>query len=450
MKKYRGFLIVMAASLVLATFWGYRTNSEKMQYQTFLQNSYKRAYTDLVTNVENIKNLLDKAVVSNSAVQSNSLMSQVWRQSFSASTNLGQLPISHIALSNTAKYLTQVGDFCYALSKQNAANKLPDDKQIASIEKLNQYAQTLLAELHALQKSIEAGKVNFGSIQSQGILALKKPSANAVDVKFSTMEKNYSDYPTLIYDGPFSQNVVDGKPKDLAGNDISLEQAKEAAKKFVSKESIGKIVETSSGKGVIQTYGLELIPTNNNRSLSISIDITKKGGHVLWMLNPRDVTQKKLTDQQASDKAKAFLKQQGFDNLQETYFLKNDNSTTITYVGTEAGILIYPDLIKVKVALDNGEIIGFDAYNYLMSHHKRTLPKPVLTEAQAKSKVTQRLTVDRVKLAVIPLPGDKEQLCYEFKGKYKNNDYFVYINAENGNEENILEIIKVENGTLTQ
>ena len=114
------------------------------------------------------------------------------------------------------------------------------------------------------------------------------------------------------------------------------------------------------------------------------------------------------------------------------------------------GVLIYPDLLKVKVALDNGEIVGFDAYQYLMSHRKRDIPKPKLTEEEARKKVSPRIKVERVKLAIIPMPGNKEQLCYEFKGKYNNFDYFVYINAEDGSEENILRIIKDENGTLTQ
>lgn len=45
--------------------------------------------------------------------------------------------------------------------------------------------------------------------------------------------------------------------------------------------------------------------------------------------------------------------------------------------------------------------------------------------------------------------GKREVLCYEFKGKYKDSDFIVYINAENGNEEEILQIIKDENGVLT-
>jgi len=450
-KQYHKIMVVFAAALILTGFFAYNTYTEKKQYQTFLQNGYQRSFRDLVTNVENIKLLLEKAEISASPLQSNGLMSQTWMQSYSAAENLGQLPITHVALSKTEKYLNQVSDYSYSLSRTNAQNKTASDKDMEQVSKLKDYAGKLLEELHKMESDVAAGKITFGELRKKGRLVLRRASKDAVEVSFGNIEDKFNDYPTLIYDGPFSDNVVEGKPKGLEGEDINLEKAKEKAKKFIGEDKVGRITETSSGKGKIHTFGLEAGTKDNDKSKAISIDITKKGGYVLWMLNPRDIPEKKLTDKEASDKAQKFLKEQGFGELTETYFLKNDNTTTVTFVGvTKEGVLIYPDLIKVKVALDNGEIVGFDAYAYLMAHTKRDIPKPKISEEEARKKVSKKLEVNRVKLVIIPMPGNKEQLCYEFKGKYSKNDYFVYINAENGNEENILRIIKDEGGTLTQ
>lgn len=448
-KQYHQVSVILAAALILTGFFAYNTYSEKKQYQIFLQNSYQKSFREMVNNVENIKILLDKAEVTASTSNSNSLMTQVWRQASSAADNLGQLPITHTSLSKTEKYLNQLSDYCYAISRQNAANKLMDENELDKISKLNSYAATLLDELHKLEGDVNDGRMRFGELRNKGRLVLKRTSKNTVDMKFGALEDKFAEYPTMIYDGPFSDNVVEGKPKGLTGEKVNLEQAKELAKKFIGENEVSRVNQISSGKGVIETYGLELV-TKGNEDRNISIDITKKGGHVLWMLNPREVPEKKLTDQQASEKAKEFLKKQGFGNLQETYFLKNDNTTVITYVGERDGVLIYPDLLKVKVALDNGEIVGFDAYQYLMAPKNRDNLKPAITEEEAKKKVSERVKIERIKLAVIPMPGNKEQLCYEFKGKYKDYDYFIYINAENGNEERILRIIKAENGILTQ
>lgn len=448
---YRNISIILAIVLVITAGFTYYAFAERSAYKTYLQNQYQRAFRDLITNVENIQTLIDKAEVTGSNVQSNTFMSAVWRQSSQASDNLGQLPISHNALSNTAKYLTQVGDYCYTISRQNAADKMMDDDQLKKLKELRDYSKTLLADLQKLQNEVVTGAFTFSEMKKKGFRIMKEASESAVDVQFGKIEKRFVDYPTMIYDGPFSDNKIEGKPKGELKGLVSLEKAKEVAKKFVGKKDLGDIVEYSSGKGQLETYGLELIPKDKNRGQSINIDITKKGGKVLWMLNPREVKEAKLTQEQASEIAKKFLSQNGFPNLEETYYLRENNTTMITYVGLEAdGTLVYPDLLKVKVALDNGEVVGFDAYQYIMAHRDREIPKPSITEKEALSKVNGRISVERTKFAIIPLPADREVFCYEFKGKYDNNDYFIYINAENGNEENILRIIKLENGILTQ
>ena len=71
-----------------------------------------------------------------------------------------------------------------------------------------------------------------------------------------------------------------------------------------------------------------------------------------------------------------------------------------------------------------------------------------LTEAQAQKQIKTDFAIDSVRLALIP-KGEKEVVCYEFKGKYEGSDFIVYINGETGQEEQILQIIQNENGTLT-
>lgn len=450
-EQYHKVTVVLAAMLILSIFFGYNTWKERKQYQIFLQNSYQKEFREMVTNVENIKILLDKAQVSNSSVQSNALMTQVWGQSQSAANNLGQLPISHRALSKTAKYLNQVGDFCYSISRQNAANKMMTDKQFDEVDKLRNYSNTLLSELYTMEEQVSQGKVRFGEIRKKGKLILKRASENAVDVNFGKMDRTFTDYPVLIYDGPFSDNVIGGKAKGLDGEKVSKEKAIEVARKFLGADKVGEIKLASSGNGMIHTYGLQAQPKGQDADYQINIDITKTGGRVLWMLNGRDVYEKNLSNEEASKKAKEFLKKQGFGNLIETYYLNEDHTTMVTFIGvSKEGVLLYPDMLKVKVALDNGEVVGFDSTHFLMAPKDRDNLKPKLTEAQAREKVTKRIKIDRVKLAIIPMPGNREVLCYEFKGTFQGNDFFVYINAETGEEENILQIIKNENGTLTQ
>jgi len=144
-----------------------------------------------------------------------------------------------------------------------------------------------------------------------------------------------------------------------------------------------------------------------------------------------------------------FLADHGYPNMKESYYMQNDGIATINYAYSEDGITYYPDLIKVKVALDNGEIVGFEANGYLMNHTERDYGPPKLTEDEAREKVIRGEKIKSSGLAVIPTNYGTEILCYEFTGKVDDKDFLVYINANTGAEEDVLIIINSEDGILT-
>ena len=110
---------------------------------------------------------------------------------------------------------------------------------------------------------------------------------------------------------------------------------------------------------------------------------------------------------------------------------------------------MYPDLIKVKIALDNGEILGIETSGYLNSHVLRDINNVKIDTETSKKTINKQLTIESEGLAVIPTKWNTEILCWEFKGKVDDNEFLVYIYAENGKEEDILVIKDTLNGVLT-
>jgi len=161
------------------------------------------------------------------------------------------------------------------------------------------------------------------------------------------------------------------------------------------------------------------------------------------------VSKVNISETQALNYAVKFLSSHGFSNMENTYSIKANGTVQFNFAPVQNNVRIYPDIVKVKVALDNGDIVGFDATSYYMSHVNRTIGKPKLTEVEAQRKVSKNLKVDSSRLCIIPLDGGKEVLAYEFKGTYGGDTFYVYINAENGTEEKILKIIKTSQGNLT-
>ena len=140
--------------------------------------------------------------------------------------------------------------------------------------------------------------------------------------------------------------------------------------------------------------------------------------------------------------------------MKSTYYTKQSGIVTINYAYYQEldgqQVVMYPDLIKVKVALDNGEVLGMESTGYLNSHHERDLAEIKITKEEAKKNINPNLEILSEGLAVIPTEWKTEIFCYEFRGKVQDREFLVYINVETGKEEDILIILNTENGVLTQ
>ena len=162
----------------------------------------------------------------------------------------------------------------------------------------------------------------------------------------------------------------------------------------------------------------------------------------------RQINSEIISQEEALKKAKEFLEQKGFNNMQETYYLKQEGVMTVNCAYTQDGVIAYPDLIKVKVALDNGEIMGIETTGYLNNHTQRNVSNVKISGEEAKKNLNKNLQIETQRLAIIPTEWQTEILCYEFKGKVDDKEFLVYINAENGREEDILIITNTGEGTV--
>ena len=103
--------------------------------------------------------------------------------------------------------------------------------------------------------------------------------------------------------------------------------------------------------------------------------------------------------------------------MKDSYYALNDGICVVNFAQMEGDAICYTDLIKVGVALDNGEIVSIDARGYLMNHKDRTIPTPKVTKGQAQQRLSPKLTVLSSRLAFIPTDAGGEIYCYEFRCK---------------------------------
>jgi len=445
---------ILVLALIATGVWGYNQYRDKNDYRNALNNEYQRLFYDTKAHVENVQVSLSKALLADSKEQNVLLLSGIMQQAYLAQDKLGQMPIDHGDVSKTEKFLTQVSDYSYALIRDHLEGKDLDSKQRESLFKLQNYTAYLSEELAQLHNSVMKGQLSFQKIRRGGEDKLEQANEDMLNTSLVKLEEEMTKYPELIYDGPFSDQVLGAKPKGLGTGKVTLDKAKEIATKFIGNEKVSEVSSFEEGEQMnttsnIPAYTLSVGLENQSKERGLYISVSKTGGKVIWMVNPRAVDKINLSIQQAEKRALKFLEEKGYSNMETNYSLKYDGVALFNIIYKDGDVTVYPDLIKVKVALDNGEIVGFDAAAYLIRHQDRDIPEPKLTQEEARGKVRLDFDISSIRLALIPKGGNTEILCYEFKGKYRGDDFIVYINALTGQEEQILRVIKDENGTLT-
>ncbi len=444
-KQMVSVIVVLVAMLIIL---GIYTYNVKKEFKQASENSYNMAFFQLVDYVQNVETYLAKSQITNSAEHGAETLTNVWREANLASAYLTQLPIESNELQQTAKFLNQVSDYSYSLSRKNINGEDLSKEDIKNLEDLHRYSVDLENTLNQLSVEMGEGKIKWGDITKKDNFVFAQQVSNISKDSFGSLEENFHEYSGLIYDGAFSEHITTKEKKGLTGDNIDEEKAKEIAQKFIGEEKIENISYNGKGENSnIVSYDFSAKLKNEDRNIAISV--SEKGGHVVYMNADRQVNDELISNDEANKKGKEFLQNQGFDNMKETYYLKESGIVTINYAYLQDDVVIYPDLIKVKVALDNGEILGIETTGYLNSHNKRNIEKVKISKEKAKENLNKKLKINSEGLAIIPTEWKTEILCWEFKGKFDDMDCIVYVNAQTGKEEDILLIVNTPNGTLT-
>jgi germination protein YpeB len=448
--RMRNILVGMVVSLLIIlglTFnWGYNQHDQLSNYNVYVENQFRRMFYDLVGNVENIQSNLAKVMVSATPKQNVLLFTDLMYKCYDAQEGLTQLPIKHKDVSKTQKFLSQVGDFSMAMSKKCLKGIPLTQEDIKTIEELHNYSNYLAQSLLELQKGINQNDIRLNGLVIQTNKELNKTNDNMLNTSFLNVEERMQEYPELIYDGPFSEHLKNIKPR-LKGEEISKNEAKGLAREFLkdNKKYIATIIsETENTR--FPAYVIEL--NEENQEGYITLAITKKAGKVIWMLNTKPSIDKTLSPKDAIQKAKEFLEKNSLNNMVPTYSEEYDGVSVINFAYKQDDVLVYTDLIKVKVSLEDGSIVGYEADGYLSNHHKRNIEQPKISQKDAINMISLDAEVKKIRLAIIPTEGSKEVLCYEVIADYKEDSFLIYVNALNGEEERILQMIIKKQGIL--
>lgn len=427
-RKFPTALVALAMALAAVSGTAARAMLQSEGYKARLREVYDGAVLSALTEMEEVELSLRKALLSADAGAGSRYLGRAGAGAAQVQRSLSLLPLSHTATQGAVKFANQVADYAGVLLNGEALTK----EDVQRLSMLTASCQSCAAALwqarDALSAQAAAGTDTF--------YAAADPEAPAYDSGVS--------YPTLIYDGPFSDAADPGPAKGLGQRAVSREEAEGIARDFVGADRVLSVTAGADMGGAIPCWGV----TVTLRDVTIQAAVTKTGGKMLWMAPDTADFPAEKSLEECRDSALAFLEERGFPGMRATYFQAYQGLMVISFAATQGDTLLYPDQVKVQLRMDTARAVGIEARNYWQNHTARGLLTPALSEAEAREKVSALLAPEEGKLCLIPTDGG-EKLCWEFRGDYRGDTYLSYINAQDGRQEELLQVVETETGIET-
>lgn len=416
-------------------------NNQSMAYKTRLEAVYQQSLTELAECLDSIETNLTKSGYASTATMMSSLSQDLYSECNTAKNALSNLPIEQMNLGGTYKFLSQAADYADYLSSKTRTGTQISEEEYNNMQKLLEYAKEYSKSVKDMvSKCTNGGEITENEVKGKNSGA----KVASLSLDFTQAEEAFSDYPTLLYDGPFADAVLNREPAVTknAPEKSKEECAKEAAKAlYVTAD---KLTYAGDSNGTIPCY--------NYTMDGFTVAITKNGGYVSYILGSDNIKSQTITQENAVNIAAAYLKRLGYNNMTETYYAVENNICLVNFAYSRNNVVYYSDLIKVGISMADGRVYSIEADGYLTNHRDRQPDSMKINEKDIQSRLSGHVDVISTKHCVIPKNNGTEAYCIEYhcRSKSTGEEALIYVNTETGEEENILILLYSDNGTLTK
>lgn len=432
-------LLAVLSAVMTALFVTARTREARSEdrYNALAESTYRKSYYALLYNMDGLDAATNKLSVASGRATRQEYLADITAYATAAAENMSAFTAEDAEEGKMLKFINQTGDFAkYLDDKMNKGGSIGENDR-RTIEEISVAVRKIKDTLATLGEEVESGDFSF-------VDSLKRE-----DGKFSetlrSFEKKDVDYPSMIYDGPFSDALTERQAKALVGAEVSEERVVEIVRNLLATAKLSDISVKNGSKNVFDSYDCEA-ETERGRAY---VTIAKKGGFPVSVNLPEEsAVALHLEAQDAERFAEEYLRSVGIDGMKAVWASLYENVYYVNLAAEKDGVILYPDLIKVKVSAETGRIVGMDALNYIYNHVERALPSPVVTEREAAEAIGEYIELSSCRLALVPTKGGGEALTYEFYGTKGEDKYFVYVDALSGEELKIMRVLDGERGLL--
>ena len=392
----------------------------------------QQALSDVVSAMADIEVNLQKLMIASGASQSVSLLGETALLARHVETGLSQLPMRYEGASDAMKFVGQVGQYALSLAVELSDGSMLTDEDERQLSEMLGACQALNAHLLSVGERLYTEPVEaLSPIDGDGAMSWAEEAISG---------DSAIAYPSLIFDGPFSDARTEGEARGLTGERVTRETARVAAARYAGVD-VSRVRDAADSGGRFEAFGF----TSQTDAGALSVQVTGIGAHLLWMMPEQAAYAERLSQEECLHRAQEYLAQMGFGEMVPCFVQRYDGMLVANFAAVQDGVLLYPDQVKVQVSMDSGAVVGAECSLYLTNHVRRAELTPGIDEEQARQMLSGRLDVQRSRLCVIPQEAG-ERLCWGFEGTFGDAKYYVFIDARTGEAADILRVAATPDG----
>lgn len=425
-------LLIILTCVLIAYYQVY--NSSK-QNANILEGVYTSSYYSMVDNVNNLAVDVSKYSTQTTRQAKLNTLHDMMTDCNYILAGLSTLPIDEENVSSATKFFNQVNGLCEAYTNVlNKGETLTQEQELV-FDEISLVLGEIKENFNKQNAGMNDDNFNFVNASVFDDTGMNELSSGLGDLTSETI-----DYPAMIFDGPFSTALETTEVKGLPASEVSSDEAYDYLRNNVYKNRDEVSIEYDrETNGDISAYDFNVTISKK----SFYAQVSKRGGLLLTLSGYAETGEPIMSGESATELAKTFANNIGFESMDSVWLEIHDNVAYVNLAPVIDGVIMYPDLVKVKVDLTSQEIIGFEAVNYALNHVDRT-PVYNVSEAKAEELLGFDYNILKTSKTVIRLDSGKEISAYEFMVERIDGIYFYYIDANTAQIAKTMKLVSID------
>lgn len=412
---------ILAIALVVMGVFLYTSKQNEEALQHSLRAQYTNRLTSASEKLTELQKSVQSATVFNDKEAQAEPLEDIWRLTSEIKGDIASLPLQQDFSNEWMNYLGRLGDY----AKLKSQDKVPEDRWLEVTNNVATNLDEFSYEWQNASTELLAKQQSFAKWQKE--IKAAEPSKQWTAMSSTVKGYSESDFPLTASEADYQKKK---ELKTIADKPVTEKQVVAQMKETFPILKNAKLVTSSSKPDA--PYPFFHVQFHEGIRIGYA-DYTKKGGHLLSLLIERPIGKDRITQAQMKQKAEKAVKSYGFDDVELVEIRENHLVWHVVFVRVNPTnkARVYADAIQLKLAKDDGEVLGVNTMEYIQ---KETLPEQKTVTIDWNEFFTDQVTLENERLAYTENEQLQQRLCYELlllkETKDETHTFRVLIDTE--------------------